>query len=148
MVDIQHKDSRPDGDGKSKRDDQEKESPPAWEWFVAGIGALLVLACFGYLAYHAMARGDGPPAPEIRLLSVERQEGGHLIRVRVYNRSASTAEGLRLAGLLLRDGEVVERSQVVLQYLPGDSWREAGLYFRRDPAVFELRQAPQGYEVP
>jgi uncharacterized protein (TIGR02588 family) len=144
MVDTRDKGGRRGEWRKGRGED----SPPFWEWFVAGLGALLVLLCMGYLAYRAVTGNSAAPMPDIRVVEVMRLDGVHLVRVKVYNRSESTAEGLRIAGLLERDGGIVERSQVVIQYLPGESWREAGLFFRRDPAEFDLRLVPEGYEAP
>lgn len=136
------------GKGESGGQDPDRDTPPFWEWVVAWIGAVLVLLCAGYLAFQAVAGKDGPPSPDIRVIEVVRQSGAHLVRVRVDNRSASTAEGLRIAGLLEKDGVVLERSQAVIQYLPGKSWRMAGLFFRRNPAEFDLRLVSEGFQEP
>lgn len=122
--------------------------PPLWEWMLAGVGLLLVLACMGYLGFNALQGEPGPPDPVVELVQVRESGGGFLAQVRVRNRSRATAEGLVVAGELREGGQVVERTEVEFEFLPAESWREAGLFFRRDPRRGELRLVPVSYRKP
>lgn len=128
--------------------DPRKDSPPFWEWVAASVGLLLVVASLGYLTYDAVAATPDAPAPAIEVIAVKQQDSRYLVRVRVHNRARATAEGLRITGLLKRNGEVVESTEAEFRYLPGRSWREGGLFFSRDPAAFELELGPKGYQKP
>jgi uncharacterized protein (TIGR02588 family) len=124
------------------------EAPPFWEWVAAAIGLLLVLACMGYLGLQALRGDAGTPDPVVELVEVREQGGQFLARVRVSNRSRGTAEALVIAGELRQDGQVLERSEMEFEFLPGVSAREGGLFFRHDPRRGELRLAPVSYRAP
>lgn len=143
---------RPQDSGKDGRrqagEDAREEAPPFWEWVVAGIGLLLLLASLAYLGYHALQGPQSPPAPRIELLGVHAQEGRFLVRVRVRNAGGQTAAGLKLSGELRQGTETLEQSEAELDYLPGGSSREAGLFFTRDPRGVQLELSAQGYQKP
>ena len=134
----QRKDGQPQG-----------EAPPtAWEWLAAGIGLVLLLASIGYLLVDH-ARGDAaPPAPQVQVTGVEAQPGRFLVRVRVTNQSRGTAVGLRVEGELKRGEEVLERSDLEFDYVPGRSSREGGLFFTRDPRQLQLEVQARSYRAP
>jgi uncharacterized protein (TIGR02588 family) len=123
--------------------------PPFWEWVVAGIGLLLLVATLGYLTYYAVAVPATEPRPVIELLGVEQQQPQQfLVRIRVHNRGRTTAQALRIAGELKRDGAVVEASELEFAYLPAESSREAGLLFRLDPRTLQLELQSRSYQKP
>ena len=124
------------------------EAPPPWsEWLVAGIGLVLLLASVGYLLYDGNGASQ-PPAPVIRMLSVEPLQGRFLVRVQAVNESRATAASLRVEGTLKRGGEVVERSELEFDYLPGRSTREGGLFFTADPRGLQMELAARSYRKP
>lgn len=129
--------------------DEQQEAPPSpWEWLAAAIGLVLLVASLGYLVYDALG-GDGkPPSPTVRASSIEQQEGRFLVRVQVVNESRATAADLRVEGELRRGAEVVERSETQFPFLPGQSVREGGLFFRNDPRTFELVLSARSYQKP
>lgn len=134
--------------GEGSRGHSRETAPSIWEWLVAALGLLLLLATLGYLGWHALSEPARAPEPVAQVLKVERQAQGFLVRVRVSNRGGETASSLRLSGVLKRGDEVVEESEVDFQYLPGGSSREGGLIFTHDPAQFALELTPKGYEKP
>lgn len=135
-------------DEGASRGHSRETAPSIWEWLVAALGLLLLLATLGYLGYHALAEPRRPPEPVAQVVRVERLAQGFLVRVRVANRGGETASALKLAGVLKRGDEVVEESEADFQYLPGGSSREGGLFFAHDPAQFALELRPKGYEKP
>lgn len=122
--------------------------PPFWEWVVAGLGLALVLACLGYLTLQAMAGPPTPPDPRIEVVAVHAQGSRFLVVLRVANHGKATAEGLRIAGELKQGDAVLERSEAEFQFLPGESTRQAGLFFRRDPRRFTLELQAVSYQEP
>ncbi|HEY8356000.1 MAG TPA: hypothetical protein VIL30_00960 [Ramlibacter sp.] len=122
--------------------------PPFWQWAVAAMGLALVLACLGYLLAQAWAGPPTPPDPVVEVVSIARQGTRHLVTVRVRNRGKATAEGLKIAGELRQGGTVVERVETELQFLPGESSRERGLFFTRDPRSLSLELRPESYQAP
>lgn len=126
-----------------------EEAPPSpAEWLVAAIGLVLVLASLGYLAWHGLLERADPPRPEVRVLDVQAQEGRFLVRVRVHNRGRATAAKLRVTAQLRRGDQVVEDRDVEFDYLPGESSREAGIFFERDPHRFEMVVTPASFQQP
>ena len=126
-----------------------EEAPPSpAEWLVAAIGLVLVLASLAYLAWHGLLEKAEPPRPQIRVLDVQAQQGRFLVRVRVHNHGSVTAAKLRVTAQLRRGGQVVEDREVEFDYLPGESSREAGLFFDRDPRGFEMVVTPASFQQP
>lgn len=125
------------------------EAPPSfWEWVAAAVGLVLLLGSIAFLLHDAWSGDGGPPEPGIRILAIEPQEGRFLVRVRVSNLSRETAAALRVQGELRRGGELVERSEMELDYLPGRSSREGGLFFREDPRALQLMLSARSYQNP
>lgn len=123
-------------------------APPFWEWVVAAAGLLLVLGSIGVLAYYAWTGEPDHPQPVVQVVAIERQPAGWLVAIRVHNRAQATAAALRLTGRLRQGPDVVEESELELQYLPGGSSREGGLFFWRDPRLHELEWAFESYVQP
>lgn len=142
-------DPRDDGPRERGEEPAAQEAPPtAWEWLAAGIGLLLLAGSMGFLLWDHW-RGDGaPPSPQVALVDVLPQGGHYLVRVRVTNRSGGTAAALRVEGELRRADEVVERSELELDFLPGHSTREGGLFFRQDPRSLRLVLHARSYQEP
>ena len=122
--------------------------PPFWEWVVAGVGLVLLLASLAYLTYEALMHEPTPPAPVVEALGSERQGERWLVKFRVTNRGTLTAERLKVAGALRQQGAVVEESDTEFDFLPGRSSREGGLFFARDPAGLQLELAARSYQQP
>ncbi|MDB5751488.1 MAG: hypothetical protein JWP65_1909 [Ramlibacter sp.] len=122
--------------------------PPFWEWMVAGLGLLLVLACLGYLVVQALAGPPTPPDPKIDVVAVHAQGGRFLVELRVTNSGRATAEALKIGGDLKQGDTVLEHSETEFQFLPGESSRQAGLFFVRDPRRFTLELQAVSYQAP
>lgn len=139
---------------RDPRDDQQEQAqaqegpPPFWEWCVAAIGLGLVVACLAYLTVHALRGPPAPPDPVLEVVAVHEQGRRFLLVLRVVNRGAATAQDLKIAGELKQAGTVLERSETEFQFLPGQSWREGGLFFANDPRKFQLELVPVSYQKP
>lgn len=143
MADRQHEQQRPRPQAGSR-----EAAPPFWKWVVAAAGLLLVLASVGVLAYYAWTGEADHPRPSVQVLSIEQQPAGWHVAVRVRNGAQATAAALRLTGRLRQGPEVLEERKLELQYLPGGSSREGGLFFSRDPRLHRLEWAFESYEKP
>ena len=139
-------------DTSAKQDDRDAgqhEPPPSfWEWVCAFIGLVLLLASLGYLLHDAWSGKEGVPAPQVRLVDIQQQDGRYLARVQVFNQSRATAAALRVQGELRRGGEVVETSELEFQHVPGRSTREGGLFFVQDPRALQLQLSARSYQKP
>jgi uncharacterized protein (TIGR02588 family) len=82
------------------------------------------------------------------MLSIEPQQGRFLVRVQAVNESRATAAALRVEGTLRRGSDLVERSELEFDYLPGRSSREGGLFFTADPRGLQLELAARSYRAP
>lgn len=128
------------------RDDRARV--PAAEWAVAVLGAVLVLSVVSYLLVTAVVGDDSPPAITVLLDEIVASPDGYLVRVRAMNSGGATAAGITVEGELRADGVVAETSQATISYIPTNSERRAGLYFRRDPREHDLALRAVGYEQP
>jgi uncharacterized protein (TIGR02588 family) len=121
---------------------------PAAEWICAAIAFAITGATFVIVARDLRSTPD--PAPVIRL-SVEYvtpQPDGFLVAIQAENISRSTAAAYRVEGTLLRDGAVVERSDVTFDYVPRGSTETGGLWFTQDPRDGEIQLRSLGYQEP
>lgn len=143
MADTQHEQQRARPQAGSP-----EAAPPFWEWVAAGVGLLLVLASIGVLGYYAWTEDARGPQPVAQVVAIEQQPAGWLVSVRVHNRSQAPAAALRLTGQLRQGAEILEERELELQYLPGGSSREGGLFFSRDPRQHRLEWAFGSYERP
>lgn len=134
-----------DGHGKGR---QGEAPPSAWEWFTAAIGLLLLLSTLGYLLFETARHDDAAPVPELRVTAIEQQQGRYVVRVEVANRSRATAAALRVEGELRRGSELVERSEMEFQHVPGRSTRHGGLFFTQDPRALQLQLSARSYQKP
>lgn len=134
--------------GKQSGTSPAGQAPPFWEWVAAGVGLLLLLASMGYLLADAFATRDEPPRPAIQVLGVEPRQGQYAVRLRLRNEGRAAAAALRVAGELKRGAEVVETSEVEIDFLPGRSEREATLLFAQDPRTLQLVLSPRSYVKP
>jgi len=119
-----------------------------WEWIAAAVSTVLVLAVVGYLLYDAVVRPQTPPAVEVRADTVLRSGGVWLVEFSARNRGHRTAAAVQVRGELMEGGRTVETSEAVLDYVPGESVRRGGLYFRADPRAYRLQLRALGYQDP
>ncbi|MGE4239970.1 hypothetical protein [Ramlibacter sp.] len=137
-------DGNGDGDGQA-----EGQAPPLTEWIVAGIGLLLVASCIAFLLLHARGADDAVPQPVAAVDGVQASGGGFVARVSVKNDGPAPAARLKLK--LTVEGEPgaePEEREVELQYLPGGSKREAGVFLANDPRSKRVTVEMLSYERP
>ena len=119
-----------------------------WEWVSAGLGLLVVVGAVGFLGYNAVTTDPYVPVVAIEHIDTEQTPGGYIVRFRARNSGPSTAASLNISGSLYDGSSLVERSEVVLDYLPPRGERQGGLIFQTDPAGHDLRLRANGYVDP
>lgn len=137
--------SQPHKDDKQK---QKQERPPRLEWVTATFGLLVVLATLGALTYEAARGGESPPAIVNRVVAIKPVSGGYLVQLEVRNTGGETTAGLTIEGTLKQGQSEVETSEATLDFVPGHSVREAGLFFTENPQRYRLELRALGYQEP
>ena len=132
---------------RSARKDEE-QNRRRLEAVAAAIGAVLAIGTLGVIIREGVTSGDRPPLVELRTERVRAFEGGFLVEVAIRNGGDRAAADLTIEGQLNRGDSTVETSEMLLDYLPGSSSRRGGLYFRNDPADYELVLRASGYRDP
>jgi uncharacterized protein (TIGR02588 family) len=120
-----------------------KTSTPALEWIAAAIGLLLTLGVMGVIARDAF-NGSAEMAPDIVVsaTAVRPSGAGFLLEFEARNLSPITAAQVTIEGTLPGG----ETGTAVIDYIPGRSVRQGGLFFTQDPRGAALR--PLGYQNP
>ena len=129
---------------------QPKETP-VWEWIIAAVGFILVVAALGTTLYRAVIEESTPPILEISVEAIVPTANGYLVNFSVKNNGNQTAAGLTVEGELKTDAEgaeSVETSSATLAYAPANSRREGGLFFSKNPNEYKLEIRAKGYEKP
>ncbi|WP_207478161.1 hypothetical protein [Arenibaculum pallidiluteum] len=133
------------GDGRRARGERRT---PVTEWIASGMGAILFLGTLGMILYEGIFVAGSPPDVRVEIRDVARQGEGWLVRVKATNLGGATAAEVRVTGRLRRGDETVEDASILLDYLPGHSEREGGLFFRGDPESLVLDLRAEGYVEP
>ena len=122
---------------------------PLLEWIAGGVGLLLTLGTFGVIGWEAVTtRGEPPPAIETSVEGVTAAAGGYVVEVRLRNRSHATAAAVEIEGEMSAGGGEPTRSTATIDYVPGESERRVGLFFREDPRRHGLEVRVLGYSEP
>lgn len=133
---------------KKSENEIRNETPPVWEWVIAAVGLILVVAALGTTLYRAVTEESTSPILDVSVDSIEPTANGYLVEFRVRNTSNQTAAALTIEAQLKKGGESVETSTATLTYAPANSVRQGGLYFTKNPNEFELQIRALGYEKP
>lgn len=122
---------------------------PILEWIAAAFGLLLTLATLGAIGWQALkGGGDQPPAIEATVERITPTAAGYAVEVKLRNRSPATAAAVAIEGELTRGGQEVATSSATIDYVPGESSRAAGLFFKEDPRRHKLEVRVLGYAKP
>jgi uncharacterized protein (TIGR02588 family) len=119
-----------------------------WEWVTAAAGLLLVVSAVAILLAQGLGGGRRPPDVVVHADSVAPATRGFRVGFRVVNRGDLTAAAVIVRGTLALDGGVAETSEAQLDYVPGRSEREGGLFFEHDPRRGTLTLRAIGYANP
>lgn len=138
-------------DGKG----EDRKRPPAargvtspWEWAVGVLGALLVGGTIAFMLWETVALDQTPPDIVIQVDSVTQTRAGWLVEFRARNLGTTTAAQVNVEGELRADTGVVETSDATIDFVPGRSFRRAGLLFSEDPRRHRMEIRTKGYDLP
>lgn len=119
---------------------------PLAEWFIAGVGVLLVCGSLGFLAFRATSE-QSPPVFEAELSHVTATDNGYLAEIKIHNRGGTAVASLRLFAAHAEE-DLTLRKQVVIDYVPGNSSRTVGMLFDSEPRQESLQFTFQSYTLP
>ena len=122
--------------------------PPLWERIIAGSGLLMVVLLLGYLMHHAIAGDHSPPNVLVEVVEIRENGEDFLVIFEAHNDGGTTASSVVISGSLSRFGFATDSAQATLDFIPAESTRTGGLFFREDPREGTLRITPSGYVVP
>ena len=133
----------------SAHDIQKQDGTPVLEWISAAIGLVLTVAMLGFIGWQAWKRtGDEPPAIKVHVQHILPAGDGYVVEFVVVNLSPATAAAVQIEGELIEGERVIATSQVTLDYVPGNSERRGGLFFRENPQAYDLEIRALGYAKP
>lgn len=121
---------------------------PPLEWAFAILGCGIVLGVVGYLGYRGVQEDAGRPGVVVRELRSERDGSDYRVDVELENTGRETAQSLQIVAELSRGGETLESDEAIVDYLPAESTRQIGFYFRTDPESADLTIRPGGFNYP
>jgi uncharacterized protein (TIGR02588 family) len=127
---------------------QESEAKRRLETIAAVFGAVVALGTLGLIVWDGWTAGDAPPFVTVDSLRVHEQEGGFVLEILASNRGGEAAAQVLVEGELHDAGRVVETSETTFDYVPRQSERRGGLFFREDPRTHEVRLRALGYVDP
>lgn len=133
--------------GRSRR--AERSSPPPLEWIAAAIGLLLTLAVLGALGWESLkGSGNRTPVIETSISGITPTPVGYVVEIELHNRSSVTAAAVEVEGELTKADGTVATSTTTVDYVPGDSRRNAGVFFKDDPRRHRLEVRALGFAEP
>lgn len=121
---------------------------PGVEWVFGGVGLLIVALAISVLLYEALAGDRSPPDVKLTVRAIEPIRNGFLVKVRAENEGGEPAARVAVKAELMQGAEVAEESETQFEYLPPHSFRDAGVFFTRDPREGQVRLKASGYEEP
>lgn len=133
---------------EKESENQKKSTSTFWEWVVAAVGLILVVAAIGTTLSNAWTEQNQPPKLEVVVDSIEPNGSNYLVKFSVKNDGGTTAAAVTIEGELKKGAEEVETANATLTYAPSHSERRGGLYFTQNPQQFEMNIRVTGYEEP
>jgi uncharacterized protein (TIGR02588 family) len=127
---------------------QDAKATPGLEWLASGVGLLLTLGIFASIGWQVLDSATDPPIVRVEIERVMAVEGGYRVEFRARNMTGSTAAQVEIEGTLTGNGNGMETSRAVFDYIPGRSERKGGLFFIRDPRSGRLSLRATGYASP
>ena len=119
------------------------------EWTVFGVGAALVLATAGYLAYDAIAVQQTPPSLKVWLGESMDAADGFQVPVVVENLGTQAAQSVRVRVEAKSDDGATQRAELILEHVPGKGWRRGTAVFAgRRVSSSEMVAIPVSFEQP
>jgi len=134
--------------GVGSRGSKTSSRIPSLEWIASGVGLLLTVGVFGLIGWQALNDASSSPVIIVETTEVSPVAGGYRVNVRAHNTGGAVASQVRIEGTLSRGNGSNEIGDVVLDYIPGHSTREGGLFFTQDPRAGGLSVRAAGFAKP
>jgi uncharacterized protein (TIGR02588 family) len=130
---------------------QKNQKTPFWEKAIGAVGLVFLLSIVGFLLYEAV-QPTTLPIISVVTEHIQAVEGGYLVEIEVKNSGESTAAVVEVEGTLKASddpqAEPIESSTTTFDYIPSQSTRGGGLFFREDPNQYTLEVQAKGYIEP
>lgn len=140
---------------RSDSNHREETSPdisnrtPLLEWIASGVGLLLVLSVLGFIGWQALNDPSSAPVVIVETTNISPVPGGYRVIFRAHNTGGAAAAQVRIEGTLsANNNQTPQVSSVILDYIPGRSMREGGLFFTQDPQAGNLVLRASGFANP
>lgn len=137
-----------DGAHRDEHSSDISDHTPLLEWIASAIGLLLILTVLGFIGWQAMNDPGSSPAIIVRATDVSSVPGGYRVIFRAENTGGTAAAQVRIEGTLSAGSGEPQTSSVILDYIPGHSAREGGLFFSQDPQAGDLALRASGFANP
>jgi uncharacterized protein (TIGR02588 family) len=122
---------------------------PLLEWISAAIGLAIAAVMFGLLTYEAAVQRPGvPPLIKVEPTALVKAGNQYVLELEVRNVARRTASTVQVEGVLKKGGQPIETSSASIDYVPGESRRNAALIFTTDPRQYPLTLRVTGFSRP
>ncbi len=125
-----------------------KTVTPLWEKIVGVAGLVLLCVGFAYLSWEKITRERSPLHISFAIDSIVEVETEFLVKVNVENAGFQSATELQVEGVLLKDGKKIESHKMQIDYIPSNSGRRIGFFFKQDPHLGALEFRALGFQEP
>lgn len=124
-----------------------ESQPPALEWITGALGALIF---FGLIAITLMGALSPQTPPEIKVdvVSIDQNAAGYVVQFKARNNGRITGAAVTVSATLERGGQLIEEREAQFDYIPGESFRKGGFFFKEDPRIGVLSIDANGYADP
>lgn len=112
------------------------------------LGSGLFLGAVGLLAYEGLFLSGGDPVIAVRVENIVASGSQWQARIIAFNSGGTTGAQVAVEGTLMRNGQVMEQARMMFDYVPVRSAQKGGLFFTRDPGLYDLRVRVLGYAEP
>lgn len=127
---------------------QKNKPTPLWENLIGLAGLLLLCAGFIYLTWTKITDDKSPSTVSFLVSGVAQSGTDYAVTVTVKNDGFQSLASLQVEAVLIGEDAQEERNSLEVDYLPSNSTREIGFYFRQNPALGKLEFRALSYQVP
>lgn len=121
---------------------------PLLEWLLVGIGFLLVLLTIGFLVYRVATGEKSPPDINVKVTEIRKTGEKYLVKFALENTGDETAADVTLEGEIKAGEQLIETSDVTVDYISSHSKKEGGMFFTEDPQAHDFKIRAKGYNNP